>query len=170
MISRRNSNLSEERVGFLGNGANDTLELHRQFSVAKWIGGILSSLDGWPNWRALMVRFAWFLVPSFLQGVHIREQIYPAKLGPTAYLDGSSAVAIFFVISGYALSYKPIQHTRSRKVGDFSNGLSSTAFRRGAVPVFLVSICIADIFWRAVDIPVVKFARWFENKLIVKVD
>jgi hypothetical protein len=28
----------------------------------------------------------------------------------------------------------------------------------------------ADIFWRAVDIPTVKFAKWWENKLIAKAD
>lgn len=26
----------------------------------------------------------------------------------------------------------------------------------------------ADVFWRAVDIPTVKFAKWFESKVIVK--
>ncbi|KAF7549836.1 hypothetical protein G7046_g8220 [Stylonectria norvegica] len=128
-------------------------------------------------WRVLAVRLAWFLVPSFLQGRHAREQIRPAKLAPTAYLDGMrglaalfvylchytyqaftiaegygcgeknfdflklpfvrlfyqgpQAVCVFFVISGYALSYKPVRLMRSGKVQEFSNTMSSMILRRG---------------------------------------
>lgn len=129
------------------------------------------------HWRTLMVRLGWFLVPSFLQGRHMSDQARPAKLGPTAYLDGmrgiaslcvffchfgyqsyslmhgwggeganfnimrlpflrlmyagSPAVSIFFIISGYALSYRPMKHIRNRNFKEFASGLSSMAFRRG---------------------------------------
>ncbi|KAF7556164.1 hypothetical protein G7Z17_g1610 [Cylindrodendrum hubeiense] len=41
---------------------------------------------------------------------------------------------------------------------------------------FALSMCfciptvfwVADVFWRAIDVPTVKFARWFENQLVVK--
>ncbi|KAF7535841.1 hypothetical protein G7Z17_g13141 [Cylindrodendrum hubeiense] len=173
MSSRRNSNLNEERAGILDDITNATLDQGLHFPTG-WTKGIYS-FDGWPYWRLLIRQFARFLVPSFLQGQHMRDQIWPAELGPTAYLDGmrgiaclmvylchftapsygighgwghegnrdfmrlpfvrllyagGSAVSVFFIISGYALSYKPIQHIRNRKLGDFCNVMCSMAFRR----------------------------------------
>ncbi|KAH7134447.1 acyltransferase family-domain-containing protein [Dactylonectria macrodidyma] len=127
--------------------------------------------------RFIIGRIVSFLVPSFLQGRHVRDQIHPPQLGPTAYLDGmrglaclmvfnchttqynydtnigwgskgahydilrlpfvrilyagTAAVCIFFVISGYALSYKVLKLVRSRKTKDFSATMSSLIFRRG---------------------------------------
>ncbi|KAJ6440425.1 acyltransferase [Purpureocillium lavendulum] len=128
-------------------------------------------------WRSVIIRTFVFLTPSFLQGRHAREQICPAKLSPTAYLDGMRglaalfvffchyfyqafviaegwgcdttnyhilklpflrlwyqgppAVCVFFVISGYALSYRPLKLIRSRSFSDFSTTMSSLVFRRG---------------------------------------
>ena len=31
-----------------------------------------------------------------------------------------------------------------------------------------ISIWAGDVFWRAVDVPSVRFSRWLEDKLIVK--
>ncbi|KYK60362.1 acyltransferase [Drechmeria coniospora] len=129
------------------------------------------------RWPALATRFLAFLVPSFLQGRHAREQVCPARLSPTAYLDGMRglaalfvyfchysyqaftiaegwgcgetnyhplklpflrlwyqgpvAVCVFFVISGYALSYRPLKLARSGAFTDFSTTVSSLVFRRG---------------------------------------
>ncbi|KFH40324.1 hypothetical protein ACRE_090070 [Hapsidospora chrysogenum ATCC 11550] len=128
------------------------------------------------RWGGLALRLLIFLLPSFLQGRHAREQIRPAKLGPTAYLDGMrglaalfvyfchysyqaftiaqgwgagesnyhilklpflrlwyqgpAAVCVFFVISGYALCYKPLKLARSRNLESFSTTLGSLVFRR----------------------------------------
>jgi peptidoglycan/LPS O-acetylase OafA/YrhL len=39
----------------------------------------------------------------------------------------------------------------------------------GGLALFLpIIICVADIFWRAVDMPTVKFARWLEEKCVVE--
>ncbi|KAH7143774.1 acyltransferase family-domain-containing protein [Dactylonectria macrodidyma] len=122
----------------------------------------------------LLLRIAWFLVPSFLQGRPVNEK---AKLAPTAYLDGmrglaalnvflchtgfqayypalgwgcgggyygflrlpflrlmyagDAAVALFFVISGYAISYKPVRMIRSRSTHEFGQAMTSMVFRRG---------------------------------------
>ncbi|KAM0295519.1 hypothetical protein ACHAO9_000600 [Fusarium lateritium] len=145
----------------------------------KWAGPVLAPVDYIRStpWRVYLVRFAWFFVPSYLQGRHAREQIRPAKLAPTAYLDGMRGVAalvvlfchffyqafviakgwgcddahynilklpilrlwyqgppavcLFFVISGYALSYRPLKLIRSRNLQDFSTTMSSLVFRRG---------------------------------------
>ncbi|KAI9167645.1 O-acetyltransferase PaAT-1 [Paramyrothecium foliicola] len=151
-------------------------KLHRWASWSSW-----SSLAAAPPlrcapWRTV-VRFLVFLVPSFLQGRHAREQIRPAKLAPTAYLDGMrglaalfvffchyfyqafviaesygcdetnyhilklpflrlwyqgpAAVCVFFVISGYALSYRPTKLIRSQSHADLATTMSSLIFRRG---------------------------------------
>ncbi|KAH7017196.1 acyltransferase family-domain-containing protein [Ilyonectria destructans] len=181
---------SEESVGLLIDPSQSDSILDKsiyptqRFSVATWASKLLSPVFyiRSTHWRVLIVRLAWFFVPSFLQGRSMREQIRPAKLGPTAYLDGMrgmaalfvfhchysystfaiangwgfngghyeivrlpfiklfyagpAAVCVFFVISGYALSYRPIKNIRSGNVKDFSTGLSSMVFRR-AIRLFL---------------------------------
>ncbi|KAH7177078.1 acyltransferase family-domain-containing protein [Dactylonectria macrodidyma] len=118
--------------------------------------------------QILLRRLAWFLVPSFFQGPAAKDE---AKLGPTAYLDGirgvaafalglrrrllyngSAAVALFFAISGYALSYKPVKMIRNRsmRTGDFGAALSSMVFRRALrlyLPTVVSTGCIV-IFLR----------------------
>ena len=44
----------------------------------------------------------------------------------------------------------------------------TTGFFLGALFCVPTVIWCADIFWRAIDIPTVKFARWFEGKLAYK--
>ncbi|KAL6411586.1 hypothetical protein AUP68_05302 [Ilyonectria robusta] len=183
-----NSLSSEERGRLLDvsdseSDRDNALNLAAQNTSVPKLAGILSPLDSVRSapWRVLTLRFSWFLVPSFLQGRSMREKIRPAKLGPTAYLDGMrgiaalfvyfchylyqcyrigfswgfegnynfmrfpfirlycagpAAVCVFFVISGYALSYRPIKYIRSHNLADFSTGLSSMAFRR-AIRLFL---------------------------------
>ncbi len=43
---------------------------------------------------------------------------------------GEPAVALFYVISGYALSYKPVRLARSRRFGEAYESIGSAAFRR----------------------------------------
>lgn len=145
---------------------------------------LLQSLRVFP-WFSLIRRGARFLIPSFLQGPEARQQIRPAELSQTAYLDGlrglaalfvffchlflmgfwvgwgwgsngenyyflklpfirlwaegSGAVALFFVISGYALSYRPIRLIRAGNNADLQVALSSQTFRR-AFRLFLPTI------------------------------
>ncbi|KAI1060055.1 hypothetical protein LB507_011410 [Fusarium sp. FIESC RH6] len=176
----------EEKMGFLDNRSVSDVDSdsgrddhdHRPH-YEKWAGPILAPVDYVRStpWRVYLVRFAWFFVPSYLQGRHARDQIRPARLSPTAYLDGMRGVAalvvlfchffyqafiiakgwgcddahynilklpilrlwyqgppavcLFFVISGYALSYRPLKLIRSRNSQDFSTTMSSLVFRRG---------------------------------------
>jgi peptidoglycan/LPS O-acetylase OafA/YrhL len=43
---------------------------------------------------------------------------------------GRAAVAIFFVISGFSLSYKPIKLLRINDYAHFSEAMTSSVFRR----------------------------------------
>ncbi|KAL4725199.1 hypothetical protein ACLX1H_007345 [Fusarium chlamydosporum] len=176
----------EEKMGLLDNRSVSDVDSdngrddheHRPH-YEKWAGPILAPVDYVRStpWRVYLVRFAWFFVPSYLQGRHARDQIRPSRLAPTAYLDGMRGVAalvvlfchffyqafviakgwgcdgahynilklpilrlwfqgppavcLFFVISGYALSYRPLKLIRSRNTQDFSTTMSSLVFRRG---------------------------------------
>jgi hypothetical protein len=176
----------EEKMGLLENRSHSDadsdsgiLELDTGLKASEWIPVVMAPFVYLRSvhWRMLAIRFLIFLIPSFLQGRHMREQIRPAKLGPTAYLDGMrglaalfvyfchyfyqafiiaegygcgetnyhilklpflrlwyqgpAAVCVFFVISGYALTYKPLKLIRSRSWADFSTCMSSLTFRRG---------------------------------------
>ncbi|KAF5025208.1 hypothetical protein F66182_2674 [Fusarium sp. NRRL 66182] len=176
----------EENMGLLDNRSVSDVDSDsgredqdQRPSLEKWAGSILAPIDYFRSrpWRVYAVRFAWFFVPSYLQGRHVRDQIRTAKLSPTAYLDGMRGVAalvvlfchffyqafviakgwgcdgdhynilklpilrlwfqgppavcLFFVISGYALSYRPLKLIRSRSTQDFSTTMSSLVFRRG---------------------------------------
>ncbi|KAG9779991.1 hypothetical protein KCU88_g3897, partial [Aureobasidium melanogenum] len=57
--------------------------------------------------------------------------------------SGPPMVAIFFVISGYALSYKPLKLMRSRQTEQLMNTMTSSVFRR-ALRLFLP--CFASTF------------------------
>ncbi|KAH7303210.1 acyltransferase family-domain-containing protein [Stachybotrys elegans] len=195
---------AEEKVGLLKETDRDDLEseagrLHiddtatittttagtASHSFAKWAASVTATLPTNRSalWRQF-TRFLFFLVPSFFQGRHAREQIRPAKLPPTAYLDGMRglaalfvffchysyqafaiaegwgyggrhqilklpfirlfysgpmAVCVFFVISGYALSYRPLKFIRSGSSAELANTMSSLIFRRG-MRLFLPTI------------------------------
>lgn len=65
--------------------------------------------------------------------------------------SGPPMVAIFFVISGYALSYKPLKQMRSRQHDQLMTTMTSSIFRRGLrlfLPCFastFIVICLAQL-------------------------
>ena len=65
--------------------------------------------------------------------------------------SGPPMVAIFFVISGYALSHKPLRQMRSRQFDQFTTTMTSSIFRRGLrlfLPCFASTffvICLAQL-------------------------
>ncbi|KAH7165213.1 acyltransferase family-domain-containing protein [Dactylonectria macrodidyma] len=193
------------------------LTFHRRFATSTVTDYIKSPVEmvRTTQWRAAIARFAWFCVPSFLQGRHMREQIRPAKLSKTAYLDGvrglasffvffchttiygwvinrgwgyhdyyygffrlpffrlwyagPPAVSVFFVISGYALSYKPIRLIRSGKTLDFSLTMSSMTFRRAlrlfiptTVSTFLI-VCLIRLGAFEMSREIVKNKKYFRH-------
>ncbi|KAH6983531.1 acyltransferase family-domain-containing protein [Ilyonectria sp. MPI-CAGE-AT-0026] len=191
-----NTGLLEERLSSDNDAEprNVVFELDRRFSRPTWTNYLISLVEAVRaiHWGSAISDIAWFCVPSFLQGRHMREKIRPAKVHPTAYLDGMRgvaalfvyfchytvqgfvinrgwgwqgtlygfwrlpfvrlwycgppAVSIFFVISGYALSYKPLKLMRSHKTQDFSINMSSMVFRRG-IRLFLPTAISTFIFF-----------------------
>lgn len=97
----------EEKVGLLDDRSlssdnesdNGVADLETHLPLTKWMAYLLSPIGFLRrlHWRASMVRFVWFFLPSFLQGRQMREQIRPAKMHPTAYLDGMRGLAALFV-------------------------------------------------------------------------
>lgn len=60
-----------------------------------------------------------------------------------ALYNGPAMVSLFFVLSGYALSYKPVRQMRNGEYDTLYSGLSSSVFRR-MVRLFLP--CVASTF------------------------
>lgn len=65
--------------------------------------------------------------------------------------SGPPAVSMFFVISGYALSYKPVRQMHNRQHAELLSTLSSSVFRRTLrlyLPCFIsafMSVCLAQL-------------------------
>lgn len=181
----KKSTSTEERMGLMLEKTSSDLEhddrlgwkdTETRFPASQRWTSALSASSNYIRSFHLKPRFLLFFVPSFLQSRHFRDQIRPAKLHPTAYLDGMrglaalfvyfchysyqaftiaeswgcgdnnysilkfpilrlwyqgpAAVCVFFVISGYALSYRPLKFARSHSFAEWSSTMSSLAFRR----------------------------------------
>ena len=64
------------------------------------------------------------------------------------FWSGFSMVAIFYVISGYVLSYKPLKQIRNRDMASFQRTLTSSIFRRAArlyLPT-IIAVLLCGIF------------------------
>lgn len=100
-------------------------------------------LDGMRGMAALFVFFCHYFYQAFLiaESWGCRDRNWNLFKLPIIRLfyQGPAAVCLFFVISGYALSYRPLKMIRSSSTNDFSTTMSSLVFRRG-IRLFLPSI------------------------------
>ncbi|KAI1380668.1 acyltransferase [Hypoxylon crocopeplum] len=91
-------------------------------------------LDGMRGLAALFVFFCHYFYTAFriAEGWGHENANYEIWRLPFVRLlySGPSMVCIFFVISGYALSLKPMKQIRSRSFDGFSRTMSSFVFRR----------------------------------------
>ena len=97
--------------------------------------GPTAYLDGMRGLAALTVFFCHYFYQSFViaEGWGSAPHNYHILKLPFLRLwyQGPPAVCVFFVISGYALSLRPLKFVRSRSYEDFAVTLSSLTFRRG---------------------------------------
>ena len=63
--------------------------------------------------------------------------------------------------AGYVTVYNVWQLTGKDTLFEYESG-----FVLGGIIVIPLTIWAADLFWRFVDIPIVKFTRWFEQSLL----
>ncbi|KAK1711988.1 acyltransferase family-domain-containing protein [Colletotrichum lupini] len=99
-----------------------------------------------PPWLRYPKNLALALIPSFLHPVD--PDATPKPLHPSAWLDGLRGLAAFFVISGYALSYKPMKLIRQKKSAEFAIASASSAFRRYIrlfLPTMITSLAVAGL-------------------------
>ncbi|CAD0110922.1 unnamed protein product, partial [Aureobasidium uvarum] len=76
-----------------------------------------------------------------------------------ALYSGTATVSLFFVLSGYALSYKPVKQMRSGEYDVLFSGLCSSVFRR-VVRLFLP--CVASTFIIVVLVRLGFYSRTYE--------
>ncbi|KAA8648987.1 hypothetical protein EYZ11_000768 [Aspergillus tanneri] len=110
-----------------------------------WVGGQppqptklhgIAALDGLRGWACLLV-FNFHFLFTYTWKVAVgwgfnRENYYFFQLPIIHVLvSGHIMVAIFFVLSGYVLSYKPLKMIRSRSWEQTFTVLASSTFRRG---------------------------------------
>lgn len=114
----------------------------------------------WKTWGSAMLVLAVGRLPGWQRVLHSGPIQYLGKISYSLYLmHGPGMHAFTFHLEKFAYSITGIQGN-NHNIG-FALGLCmSTPF----------IIWFADIFWRAVDINTVKFAKWFESKVIVKQD
>jgi hypothetical protein len=94
-----------------------------------------SYLDGMRGLAALFVFFCHFWYQGFIiaEGWGSAPHNYHFLKLPfiRLFYQGPPAVCLFFVISGYALSLKPLRQIRGRSFEDFARTMTSLTFRRG---------------------------------------
>lgn len=109
----------------------------------------IRTLDGLRGLACLFVfneHYTYNFSKSFLYGYGVEDHRtiiqYP---GIRLFFSGFSMVAVFFVISGYVLSYKPLQQMRTKKAGELQKTITSSVFRRAfrlfLPPIIATLIC-----------------------------
>ena len=103
----------------------------------------IAALDGLRGVACLFVfneHFSYNYSHSFLYGYGVEDHRSIIQWPFIRILwSGFSMVAIFFVISGYVLSYKPLKQIRTRQAAKLQQTLSSSVFRR-AIRLYLPSM------------------------------
>ncbi|KAJ5812026.1 hypothetical protein N7474_008327 [Penicillium riverlandense] len=110
----------------------------------------IAALDGLRGWACLLV-FNFHFLFTYTWKVAVGWGFAGENFGihqlPFLHLliSGHIQVAIFFVISGYVLSYKPLKTIRNRQFDQTFTTLASSTFRRGLrlyIPSFIGLCCV----------------------------
>ena len=127
----------------------------------------VASLDGLRGLACLFVfneHFSYNYTTTFLVGYGVGDRRTLIQLPFIRLMwSGFSMVAVFFVISGYVLSYKPLKQIRSHS-DQFGHTIASSIFRR-PIRLFLPSVLATLICAVAVQFGVFTCARavWGEE-------
>lgn len=123
-------------------------------------------LDGMRGLAALSVFICHYSYQAFViaQGWGCGEANYNLLKLPflRLFYQGPPAVCVFFIISGYALSYKPLKLLRGQQVVEFSNNMSSLVFRRG-IRLYLPTVISTLMIIGLLRIGVYEWTREFAN-------
>ncbi|KAG9231269.1 acyltransferase family-domain-containing protein [Amylocarpus encephaloides] len=88
--------------------------------------------------------------------------------GIAQYL-GNVSYALYLTHNLCLTALEPRIAKRLKTIFDLKSSTSRHLFWAAGLTIYLPFILwVADIFWRAIDIPSVKFARWLESKCIVE--
>ncbi|KAH7304686.1 acyltransferase 3 [Stachybotrys elegans] len=113
----------------------------------------------WQSMGAVIFVLAIGYSPAWQQFFNNAFIQYLGKISYALYLiHGPTIHSLGFMFERWAFSLTGIED-------DWS---FNTAFILGAVLSTSMVIWCADVFWRAVDIPAIQFAKWVEGRLIVK--
>lgn len=109
-----------------------------------WLDGLRGMAAFFVVWNHLSVLwFNWHIHNGY--GINEHEHWLIQLPFLRLAISGPPMVAIFFVISGYALSYKPLKLSRMGKFADAYEAIGSSAFRRWPrlffMPVVITFIC-----------------------------
>ncbi|KAK6082785.1 hard surface induced protein 3-like protein [Seiridium cupressi] len=135
--------------------------------------------EGVPGWQ-----FLGSMIPEYFTEKYRFWQIWGsilfvfcvARSPPWQSVFNTSFVQYFGHIS-YAiyLMHGPVMHTAGFMIEKWAwsiTGTEGSAYTRGffLAAVFNIPLVIwaADVFWRAVDAPTVKFSRWIESKCLMR--
>lgn len=124
----------------------------------------IAALDGLRGWACLLV-FNFHFFFTYTWHTHIgwgfNKQYFGFHQLPFLHMifSGHIMVAIFFVISGYVLSYRPLKTIRSGSFEQTFAVLSSATFRRG-LRLYIPSIVGLFCVFIAVRLGFYNYSRW----------
>lgn len=78
-----------------------------------------------------------------------------------------------YLVHGFVnktVGYSVVYNLWAYVTGWETNMQYETGFALGGIVVIAVTIWLADLFWRFVDMPIVRFARWVETKVTAPAD
>jgi peptidoglycan/LPS O-acetylase OafA/YrhL len=119
-----------------------------------------AALDGLRGFAAfIVVTYHWFLFFYDMNGGYIpgsAHAVFTNLPFVKFFTNGVASVAIFFVISGYALSYKPLKLSRTQSWESLHQTLCSSVFRRALrlyLPCLFNLFCLSILFWMGINEP-----------------
>jgi peptidoglycan/LPS O-acetylase OafA/YrhL len=117
-----------------------------------------AALDGLRGFSAaIVVTYHWFLFFfNMNEGYRPGAEVFTNLPFVKFFSNGIAHVTIFFVISGYALSYKPLKLMRERSFEKLYTTLSSSIFRRYLrlyLPSCFNMLCLSILFWLGLNEP-----------------